>query len=98
MRYIAWVAISSGLFSLLWIFIFHAVGSITYRVEDAMVIPSVVATYLGPALGILAIILGRNDTKTRRLAIIAILIFVAEVIMGLVRFLAGGSANYLRPC
>jgi len=42
-----------------WIFIFHAVGSITYRVEDAMVIPSVVATYLGPALGILALILQR---------------------------------------
>jgi hypothetical protein len=87
MRHIAWVAIISELFSFLLLCIFHVAGSITYRVEDAMGILSGGAAYLGAALGILALILGWNDPKTRRLAVIGILLFVAMVIIGLVNFL-----------
>jgi len=97
MRYIAWAAIISGLFSFLLLYIFHVVGSITYQVEDAMGILGGVAFYLGAVLGILALILGRNDPKTRRLAVIGILIFVAGVIMGLVNFLLNFTIPGLRP-
>gem|GEM_PF-6576916 len=77
-RLIAWVAMISGLLSFVLPFIFdfaerlfRDMGRIDF--SAIIILSGPVAALIGIALGLLALILERNDSKNRRLAVIGIL-------------------------
>jgi hypothetical protein len=101
-RLIAWVAMISGLLSFVLPFIFDFVkrlfpdlGLIFFFV----ILSGPVAALVGVALGILALILGWNDPKTRRLAVIGILTGVVWFIVVIVVWIlfAGGRGIPMGP-
>ena len=101
-RLIAWVAMISGLLSFVLPFIFDFVIRLfrTLGVIDFFVILSgPVAALVGVALGILALILGWNDPKTQRLAVIGILTGVVWFIVVIVVWIlfAGGRGIPMGP-
>jgi len=101
-RLIAWVAMISGLLSFVLPFIFdfvnrffRGIGLIFFFV----ILSGPVAALVGVALGILALILGWNDPKTQRLAVIGILTGVVWFIVVIVVWIlfAGGRGIPMGP-
>jgi hypothetical protein len=100
-RIIALVAMISGLLSFVLSFIYDFVSRHFHHMTpiDLLEIPpSSVAVLISIVLGFLALFLERNDRTTRRLAVIVLLTWFVLFIVGFVMFIAGGSANFLRPC
>jgi hypothetical protein len=80
-RFIALVAMISGLLSFAFPFIFDFVSRFFLHMEPIVILSGPVAALVGIALGILALILEWNDPKTRRLGAIGTLTGVAWFIV-----------------
>ena len=101
-RFIAWVAMISGLLSFVLPFIFDFVNRL-FRgmglIFFFVILSGPVAALVGVALGILALILEWNDPKTRLLAVIGILTGVVWFIVVIVVWIlfAGGRGIPMGP-
>jgi hypothetical protein len=75
-RLIAWVAVISGLLSFVAPYIFIFVSNFfpyVRPIDFLEILSGLVAALVGVALGLLSLILGWKDPKTRRLAVMGIL-------------------------
>jgi len=93
-RLIAWVAMISGLLSFVLSFIFDI-----FDIDLLEILAGSVAALVGVALGLLSLILGSKDTKTRLLAVIGLLTGVVWFIVVIVVWIlfAGGRGIPMGP-